>query len=193
MSKIDALDTMKNAIDMNKLETPAAPSLSLCYYNGSDPAKAPATLNYRPRRVKLRWLRYRRYADAKALYRIAKNNGTMFRMGSLVEKINTHNNKVVSLSHAAGNDEPFDFVVSMQIHVIFTKPFVPKPTPVAHRKVSLHGRPPLTTCYGTTQIQHLKEHRIPYFFRLTTKMSSKPYLSGDKYHGSLRFIFVTKH
>ena len=48
----------------------------------------------------------------KALYRIAKNNGTMFRMGSLVEKINTHNNKVVSLSHAAGNDEPFDFVVS---------------------------------------------------------------------------------
>ena len=116
VSKIDALDTMKNAID-TRISSRHLRHLLYRYatYTGSDPAKAPATLNCIAH-VELNLGGYGieggMHQLPKALYRIAKNNGTMFRMGSLVEKINTHNNKVVSLSHAAGNDEPFDFVVS---------------------------------------------------------------------------------
>jgi phytoene dehydrogenase-like protein len=48
----------------------------------------------------------------KALFKIAKNRGVTFRMNSHIERINTHNKRVVSLSFSKGNDEPFDAVVS---------------------------------------------------------------------------------
>ena len=108
----------------------------------------------------------------KALYRIAKNNGTMFRMGSLVQRINTHKNKVVSISYEAGNDE-LDYVKMEYRH--FTNPFALKRTLIAHPIGRLHVPPLLTICCGTTQT-HLKEHHTRYSFLSITKTSSSPYL-----------------
>jgi len=116
VSHIDALRTMKNAID-SQVSSPHLRNIFYRYatYNGSDPVKAPATLNCIAH-VELQLGGYGieggMHQLPKALYRIAKKNGATFRLGSLINRINVHKNKVVSISTASGNDETFDIVVS---------------------------------------------------------------------------------
>ena len=116
VSRIDALNTMKNAID-SRISSKHLRHILYRYatYNGSDPAQAPATLNCIAH-VELKLGGYGIEGGMnqlpKALYRIAKKNGASFRLGSFIQRINVHKNKVISLSHASGNDEPFDLIVS---------------------------------------------------------------------------------
>jgi 1-hydroxycarotenoid 3,4-desaturase len=116
VTQIDALNNMKHAIDTRVSEQHLRHILyRYATYNGSDPARAPATLNCIAH-VELKLGGYGIEGGMselpQALYRIAKSRGATFRMNSHIESINTHNKCVASLSLSQGNDEAFDAIVS---------------------------------------------------------------------------------
>ena len=105
-----------HAANKSRLKAPKAVQLFNRYatYNGSDPYKAPATLNIIPH-LEMGIGAYMpeggMHAITQSLYELAQRKGVRFHFNSPVSKILTENNKVTGLL-AGGQEHPFSYVVS---------------------------------------------------------------------------------
>ncbi|MBL92994.1 MAG: hypothetical protein CMH56_14430 [Myxococcales bacterium] len=115
VSKIDALDVMKRAID-KKVTSQHLRYLLYRYatYNGSHPAKAPATLNCIAH-VELNLGGYGvkggMHRLPQSLWTIAQKNGAELKLNQNVSRIIVKNKRVVGLE-VNGQEEPCEWVVS---------------------------------------------------------------------------------